>query len=49
MLETVLSFGGGDILAVDNHQNQIKRYPNIIGLFFLWGRLDRILHQRAWR
>ena len=24
VLETLLSFGGGDILAVDNHQNQIK-------------------------
>lgn len=47
VLETLLSFGGGDILAVDNHQNQIKRYPNILGLFFVWGRLDRILHQRA--
>jgi hypothetical protein len=47
VLETLLSFGGGDILAVDNHQNQIKRYQNIIGLYFVWGRLDRILHQRA--
>ena len=47
VLETILGFGGGDILAVDNHQNEIKRYPNIIGLFFLWKRLDRILHQRV--
>ncbi|HEX3659622.1 MAG TPA: hypothetical protein VHV55_27790 [Pirellulales bacterium] len=47
VLETLLSFGGGDILAVDNHQNEIKRYPNIIGLFFVWNRLDRILHLRA--
>ena len=27
VLETILSFGGGDILAVDNHQNEIKALP----------------------
>jgi hypothetical protein len=47
VLETVLTFGGGDLVAVDNHQNVIKRWNNIIGLFFLWKYLDRILHQRA--
>src|SRR5262245_19219179 len=47
VLETVLSFGGGDLLAVDNHQNVIKRWDNIVGLFFFWNDLDRILHQRA--
>ena len=47
MLETILTFGGGDLLAVDNHQNVIKRWDNIIGLFFLWKDLDRVLHQRA--
>jgi hypothetical protein len=47
VLETVLSFGGGDLLAVDNHQNVIKRWDNIVGLFFFWNELDRILHQRA--
>jgi hypothetical protein len=47
VLETVLSFGGGDLLAVDNHQNVIKRWDNIIGLFFFWNDLDRVLHQRA--
>jgi hypothetical protein len=47
VLETVLTFGGGDLLAVDNHQNVIKRWDNIIGLFFLWNDLDRVLHQRA--
>ena len=47
MLETVLSFGGGDLLAVDNHQNVIKRWDNIVGLFFFWKDLDRVLHQRA--
>lgn len=47
VLETILTFGGGDLLAVDNHQNVIKRWDNIVGLFFLWGDLDRVLHQRA--
>src|SRR5262245_37673923 len=47
ILETVLTFGGGDLLAVDNHQNVIKRWDNIIGLFFSWKDLDRILHQRS--
>ncbi|EDY17600.1 hypothetical protein CfE428DRAFT_4898 [Chthoniobacter flavus Ellin428] len=47
VLETVLSFGGGDLLAVDNHQTVIKRYENIIGLWFYWEKLDRVLHQRA--
>jgi hypothetical protein len=47
VLETLLTFGGGDLVAVDNHQNVIKRWNNIIGLFFLWKYLDRILHQRS--
>jgi hypothetical protein len=47
VLETILTFGGGDLIAVDNHQNVIKRWDNIIGLFFFWNDLDRILHQRA--
>src|SRR5262245_56175740 len=47
ILETILTFGGGDLLAVDNHQNVIKRWDNIIGLFFSWKDLDRILHQRS--
>jgi hypothetical protein len=47
VLETVLTFGGGDLVAVDNHQNVIKRWDNIIGLFFFWNDLDRVLHQRA--
>jgi hypothetical protein len=47
LLETLLTFGGGDLLAVDNHQNVIKRYENIIGLYFKWNALDRVLHQRA--
>jgi hypothetical protein len=47
VLETVLGFGSGDLLAVDNHQVVIKRYENIVGLWFRWEKLDRILHQRA--
>jgi hypothetical protein len=47
VLETVLGFGSGDLLAVDNHQAVIKRYENIVGLWFYWEKLDRILHQRA--
>jgi hypothetical protein len=47
VLETILTFGGGDLLAVDNHQHVIKRWDNIIGLYFVWKDLDRILHQRA--
>ena len=47
VLETLLGFGGGDLLAVDNHQVVIKRYENIMGLWFYWQKLDRILHQRA--
>ena len=47
VLETLLGFGGGDLLAVDNHQTVIKRYENIVGLWFYWEKLDRILHQRA--
>lgn len=47
VLETLLGFGGGDLIAVDNHQTVIKRYENIIGLWFHWGKLDRILQQRA--
>ncbi len=47
VLETILTFGGGDLLAVDNHHNVIKQWDNIIGLFFVWNDLDRILHQRA--
>jgi hypothetical protein len=47
VLETILTFGGGDLLAVDNHQHVIKRWDNVIGLFFLWKDLDRVLHTRV--
>lgn len=47
VLETLLGFGGGDLIAVDNQQRIIKRYENIVGLWFHWDKLDRILQQRA--
>lgn len=47
VLETILTFGGGDLIAVDNHQHVIKRWDNVIGLLFLWKDLDRVLHQRV--
>jgi hypothetical protein len=47
VLETLLSFGGGDLLAFDNRGAVVKQYENIIGLYFFWPRLDRILHQRV--
>ena len=47
VLETLLGFGGGDLLAVDNQQRVIKRFENVVGLWFHWEKLDRILHQRA--
>lgn len=47
VLETLLTFGGGDIIATDNHQNEIKRYPNILCLWFKWARMDKVLNQRS--
>ena len=46
VLETLLGFGAGDVLAVDNQKRVIKRYENMVGLWFKWSNLDRILHQR---
>jgi len=46
VLEMVLGFGAGDLVAHDNHQNEIKRYENVLFLFFLWPRLDDILSER---
>lgn len=47
VFQTLLGFGAGDILAVDNRHNVIKRYENVVGLWFKWSSLDKILHQRA--
>lgn len=47
LLETLSGFGAGDIVATDGTGKVIKRWENIVGLFFYWGRLDEILHQRS--
>ena len=47
LLETLLGFGAGDLLAVDNNHNVIKRWENVLFLVFVWPRLDEVLHQRA--
>jgi hypothetical protein len=47
LLETLLTFGGGDIIALDNHHNEIKRYPNVLFLAFRWKKLEGILQQRC--
>ncbi|MDB5331137.1 MAG: hypothetical protein JWP03_2288 [Phycisphaerales bacterium] len=47
LLETWLGFGSGDLVALDNSHNVVKRWENILFLFFMWGRLDEILHQRS--
>jgi hypothetical protein len=47
LLEMVLGFGAGDLLAVDNNHNPIKRWENVLFLAFLWPKLDAVLHQRS--
>jgi len=47
LLEMLLGFGAGDVLAVDNSHNTIKRWENVLFLTFLWPRLDAVLHQRS--
>ncbi len=47
LLETILSFGGGDLVATDNHGVEYKKYPNILGLYFIWPKISRIIEQRA--
>jgi hypothetical protein len=47
LLETWLGFGSGDLVALDNSHNVVKRWENILFLYFIWGRLDEILHQRS--
>ena len=47
LLETLLGFGAGDLLAVDNNHNVIKRWENVLFLCFVWPRLDEVLHQRS--
>lgn len=47
ILETLLTFGGGDIIVLDNHGAEFKRFPNMLFLYFLWPKLERIIEQRA--
>ena len=47
VLEMILGFGAGDLVGLDGAGHQVKRYENVLFLFFLWGRLDEVLHQRA--
>jgi hypothetical protein len=47
LFESVLGLGAGDLEAVDNNQQVVKRWESILFLFFHWKRLDEILHQRA--
>ena len=47
ILESVLGFGAGDLIAYDNSHNVIKKYESVLFLAFLWHRLDEILHERS--
>ena len=47
LLEMLLGFGAGDLLAVDNSHNVIKRWENVLFLAFVWPKLDAVLHQRS--
>ena len=47
IFEMMLGFGAGDLLAIDGTGVERKRWPNVLFLFFVWKRLDAILHQRA--
>jgi hypothetical protein len=47
LFESLLGLGAGDLEAVDNNQQVVKRWESILFLFFVWRRLDQVLHQRA--
>lgn len=47
VFEFILGFGAGDLEAIDGNGRLIKRWENILMLFFHWKHLDEILHQRA--
>jgi len=47
LFESILGLGAGDLEAVDANQNVVKRWESILFLFFVWRRLDHVLHQRA--
>lgn len=47
VFESILGLGAGDLEAVDSHHQVVKRWESILFLFFVWRRLDQVLHQRA--
>jgi hypothetical protein len=47
LFESVLGLGAGDLEAVDSTHQVVKRWESILFLFFIWKRLDQVLHQRA--
>lgn len=47
IFEMVLGLGAGDLEAVDNNQQVVKRWENVLLLSFAWDKLDEILHQRS--
>lgn len=46
VLESLLGIGSGDLLAVDRAGRQVRRFENVLFLFFRWRKLDEILHRR---
>jgi hypothetical protein len=46
VLELILGFGAGDLIAFDNRGNVIKRFENVLFLIFLWPKLDALLQER---
>ncbi len=47
LFESILGLGAGDLEAIDSNHNVVKRWESILFLFFVWRRLDEMLHQRA--
>ncbi len=47
LLEAILGFGAGTIVAYNNDNKVVKEWNHILGLYFAWDRLDEIIHQRS--
>jgi hypothetical protein len=47
LLEFFLGFGCGSVHAIDGSGRTVKHWDNILFLFFIWGRLEEIIEQRA--
>jgi hypothetical protein len=47
LLETFLGLGSGDLLAVDGSGTVVKRWENVLFLYFIWKKLDEVLDQRS--